>query len=166
MIINDIHDFLKYYAKIKQRTRNLFEIIPDDKIEWSYSNSKFTIGDLIRHLALTERYMYAETVILKPSRYKGCGIEYADGKKAVVDLYNELHQESTSIFSKLSSADLQRKCKTPGDIEITTWKWLRAMVEHEIHHRGQLYTYLGILGIEVPPIFGLTSEEVVLRSKN
>lgn len=38
------------------------------------------------------------------------------------------------------------------------------MMEHEIHHRGQLYTYLGILNIKTPPIFGLTSEEVILLS--
>jgi hypothetical protein len=34
------------------------------------------------------------------------------------------------------------------------------MTEHEIHHRGQIYLYLGILGVPTPPIFGLTSEEV------
>ena len=39
------------------------------------------------------------------------------------------------------------------------------MVEHEIHHRGQIYMYLGILGIETPPIYGLTSEEVRARSQ-
>jgi uncharacterized damage-inducible protein DinB len=40
------------------------------------------------------------------------------------------------------------------------WKWLRAMVEHEVHHRGQLYLMLGMVGVATPPIFGLTSEEV------
>ena len=34
------------------------------------------------------------------------------------------------------------------------------MVEHEIHHRGQLYLYLGMLGVPTQPIFGLTSEQV------
>ncbi len=64
------------------------------------------------------------------------------------------------IFSRLSDADLQRKCPTPAGAEIRTAKWLRAMVEHEIHHRGQLYLYLGMLGVPTQPIFGLTSEQV------
>ncbi len=38
------------------------------------------------------------------------------------------------------------------------------MVEHEVHHRGQLYLMLGMVGVETPPIFGLTSEEVHARS--
>ena len=38
------------------------------------------------------------------------------------------------------------------------------MIEHEIHHRGAIYTYLGILGIETPPLYGLTEEQVRERS--
>jgi uncharacterized damage-inducible protein DinB len=37
------------------------------------------------------------------------------------------------------------------------------MTEHEAHHRGQIYLYLSILGVETPPIFGLTSEQVRAR---
>jgi len=32
------------------------------------------------------------------------------------------------------------------------------MLEHEIYHRGQLYSMLAILEIKTPPLFGLTSE--------
>ena len=38
------------------------------------------------------------------------------------------------------------------------------MAEHEIHHRGQLYMALGMFGVETPPLYGLTSEEVRARS--
>jgi uncharacterized damage-inducible protein DinB len=37
-------------------------------------------------------------------------------------------------------------------------------VEHEAHHRGQIYLMLGMRGVPTPPIFGLTSEEVRARS--
>ena len=30
---------------------------------------------------------------------------------------------------------------------------LTLTLEHEIHHRGQLYTYLRIAGCEIPPLF-------------
>lgn len=68
------------------------------------------------------------------------------------------------IFRSLSEADLRRKCLTPAGTPITTWKWLRAMVEHEAHHRGQIYLMLGMLGVPTPPLYGLTSEEVQARS--
>lgn len=163
MEIKDIHSFLRYYTRIKDRTRRLFECIPTEKIEWTASKGKFTIGDIIRHLALTERLMYVENVCLKPSLYSGCGESYAKGYQNTINLYNELHLESVEILSQFTPEDLLKKCETPGGHKITIWKLLRAMVEHEIHHRGVLYTYLALLEIKTPPIFGLTSEEVIRK---
>jgi uncharacterized damage-inducible protein DinB len=76
-----------------------------------------------------------------------------------------LHAESMEIFGKLTDASLQEKCVNVSGREITRWKQLRAMVEHEIHHRGQLYLYLGLIGVPAPPLYGLTSEEVRERGR-
>ena len=56
--------------------------------------------------------------------------------------------------------DLARDSVTPAGTKLATWKWLRAMVEHEIHHRGQMYMMLSLCGVETPRLYGLTSEEV------
>jgi uncharacterized damage-inducible protein DinB len=134
--------------------------IPPDRLEWPHRAGAFTLGDLVRHLATIERYMYAETVVGRPSRYAGCGRELADGYDAVLSFFDRLDEESKAIIGGLSDADLQRKCRTPAGTEITTWKWLRAMCEHEVHHRGQIYLMLGMLAVPTPPLFGLTSEQV------
>ncbi len=165
MKIENIIDFVGYYSKIKKRTQRLFDYIPEDKLEWTFREGKFTIGDQIRHLANIERFMFAENVQNKESKYLGCGIEYADGLENVIEYYRKMHLESLKIFKSLSNEDLFKKCKTPSNIEITTWKWLRAMIEHEIHHRAQMYLYLSILEIKTPPMFGLSSEEVIANSK-
>jgi uncharacterized damage-inducible protein DinB len=34
------------------------------------------------------------------------------------------------------------------------------MLEHEAHHRGQLYFTLGLLGVPTPPIYGLSEPEL------
>jgi uncharacterized damage-inducible protein DinB len=165
MEINKIDSFLSYYERVRERTMKVIKYIPSEKIDWTYREGKFTLADLIRHLAALERYMYAENVQMSQSRYPGHGKELADGYEGVIGFMKKMHSESMEIFSKLSDQDLQKKCITPGDVSITVWKWLRAMIEHEIHHRGQIYLYLGMLDIATPPIYGLTSEEVKDRSK-
>ncbi len=165
MEIKDVNSFLKYYSRVKGRTRRLFDYIPPEHIEWTCQEGRFTIGDLIRHLANIERYLYAETIQHRPGAYTGCGTEFASGLEATIQYYDQCYKESEAIFARLSDEDLLRKCPTLNGVEITTWKWLRALVEHEIHHRGQLYVYLGILGVKTPPIYGLTSEEVIIKSK-
>ncbi len=164
MEIQNIHSFLEYLDKVHGRTMRVVGCIPRDKVEWTYREGKFTLGDLARHIASINRNMFAENVQGKPSRYQGCGRELADGYDNVLKYVEQMHHESVEIFSRLTESDLNRKCETVGGAAITTWKWLRSMVEHEIHHRGQIYSYLAMLGVETPPLYGLTSEEVRERS--
>jgi uncharacterized damage-inducible protein DinB len=80
-------------------------------------------------------------------------------------LLAHLRAESGELLAELSPADMQRTVVTPGGASMAAWKWLRAMCEHEAHHRGQLYLMLRLCGIETPPIFGMTSEAVGARGQ-
>jgi uncharacterized damage-inducible protein DinB len=82
----------------------------------------------------------------------------------VIAYADQKHAEANAIFRLLTPEQLEGKCQTPAGTPITAYKWLRAMVEHESHHRGQLYFMLGLLGVSTPPIFGMTEEAVRSRS--
>jgi uncharacterized damage-inducible protein DinB len=164
MEIRSAESFVSYYAGVRARTERVIACIPPERLEWSHRPEAFTFGDLIRHLGAMERYMFAENVCGRPSTYPGHGRELAEGYEAVLGYFAERHEEAMAIFSALSPEDLERRCLTPAGTPITAWKWLRAMVEHEVHHRGQIYLMLNILEIPTPPIYGLTSEEVRERS--
>ncbi len=160
MVIKEISSFLDYYGKIRKRTQKVIACIPEDRLEWRYRDGQFSFGDLIRHIAAIERYVYAEVVAGRPASYQGCGTELASGMHHVLKYLDRLHEESIDIFKQLSPEALQSKLLSPSAYPISCWKWLRALVEHEIHHRGQIYLYLGMLDIDTPPIFGMTSEEL------
>ena len=160
MEIQNIATFLDYLDRVHERTMRVVRCVPPDKLDWTFRAGKFSLGDLLRHMALMERQMFAETVRGNKSQYAGCGPEFGASYDDIVALMERAHAETRQIVSALGPQDLQRKCITPDGAPITTWKWLRAMVEHEIHHRGQIYTYLAMLGIETPPLYGLTSEQV------
>lgn len=160
MQFTDVKIFTEYYEKVRARTLKVINVIPEDKMEWTPLENKFTFADLIRHIAAIERFMYAENVRGKPSLYQGCGKDLAHGYDDVLRFFNECHEQSMEIFNRLSPDDLLGKCTTPAGTPITTWKWLRLLPEHEIHHRGQMYTNLGLLGVTTPPIYGMTSEQV------
>jgi len=164
MVITDAKDFVTYWRGVRQRTRRLVPLIPPDRLEWSPGPERWTFGDLIRHLGGIERWMYAESVQGRPSRYPGHGSELATGPEDVARYLDLLHQEACSIFEALTPEQLSGKALTPAGTPITTYKWLRAMVEHEAHHRGQIQLMLGLLGVRAPQIFGLTEEEVKARS--
>ena len=161
MEIRTIASFLDYHGKIRQRTDRVVALVPPDQLDWRCRPGSFSLGDTIRHLAAIERYLYAEVAAGRPSAYAGCGRDLAAGFPEVLQYYQMLRAESAAIFSSLTDSDLEQKLRPPGNGQIALWKWLRALLEHEIHHRGQLYVYLGLVGVLTPPLFGLTSEEVI-----
>ena len=164
MIITNIADFLSYADSVRGRTRRVVQTIPPDQIEWTHRESAFTLGGLVRHIASAERYMFAETARGNVSVYPGHGRDLADGYDAVLAFFDRAHAEALDIYRSLSPEALAGRCTTPAGTSITTWKWLRAMSEHEIHHRGQLYLMLGMLGVRTPPLYGLTEEQLRERS--
>jgi uncharacterized damage-inducible protein DinB len=162
----DLDEFLGHFEKVRQRTRRLTDCIPADRMDWAYKPGAFTLGDLVRHIAVTERYIWAETLHRRQSAYTTHGRELAATKNEVLALMDHLHGESMTPFRALTPEMLAEKCATPEGSKLTTWKWLRMMQEHEIHHRGQLYTMLGMLDVPTPSIFGMTANQVQERSRS
>jgi uncharacterized damage-inducible protein DinB len=158
-----LDDFLHAFERVRERTRRVAACIPPDRIEWTYKPGAFTFGDLVRHIAVTERYLWAETVHNRPSRYVNHGRDLAEGKDAVLAFLDRMHEESIALFRELTPEMLAGKCATPEGTRLTTWKWLRMMPEHEIHHRGQIYTMLGMLDVPTPPLYGMTAAQVQAR---
>jgi uncharacterized damage-inducible protein DinB len=164
MEITDSGSFLRYWENIRARTMRVAECVPPEDLEWRPAPGTFSFGDVLRHLAAIERWMFAENVHGFVSRYPGHGRELADGYPAVSAYVRSMHAEAVAIFGRLTPEELLGPCTTPGGVTLPVWKWLRAMVEHEVHHRGQIYLMLRMIRVATPPLYGLTSEEVRARS--
>jgi uncharacterized damage-inducible protein DinB len=57
-----------------------------------------------------------------------------------------------------------REVKTLDGRLISAGNFLRALIVHEVHHRGALCIYLNLLGVKTPPIIGLMEEQVIQLS--
>lgn len=166
MEIPTIRSYIEYLQSVRSRTMRVVAVIPPADLEFRPRAGMFSAGDIVRHVAATERYLFVENALGRPSSYPGHGIELADGYDAVVEYLDRKHAESIGLLSDLSDADLHGRCTTPAGADIAVWKWLRAMIEHEIHHRGQLYVLLALLGVATPPLYGLTEPQVRARSND
>ena len=153
-------EFARYWRRVRGRTLAVAGCIPADRMDWSPGQGAMTIGDSLRHLAVTERWLFVEIARGGQSGYVSHGPELGRSTSEVLALLTRLHAESLAIIEEFGADDWQRPVVTPGGATMPAWKWLRAMVEHEGHHRGQLYLTLRLCGVVTPPIFGLTSEQV------
>ncbi len=172
-----VQEFIKYWRGFRGRTRRTLAAFPRDAGPWRPAGGAFCVADLVRHLGRAERDFFVARVCGVPPRVaigseaalgRGGGADF-DGALAELDA---LHEESCAMLADLEKregpAALQRRVTTPVAAEIAAWKLLRAMCEHEAHHRGQLSLYLRMLGVDPPPIFGYKAEAVgeVIRQEH
>ena len=158
-------DLLRAVDTARGRTARLAALIPESALDWAPAPGAYTCADIVRHLAATERYMFVEIAVGGASRYPGHDRRLAYGKEGVLAYLDTLHEQSMILLRTLDEDALERRVTTPTGAQIPTWRWLQLMTEHESHHRGQLYLMLRLLGVETPPLFGLTEEQLLDKSQ-
>jgi uncharacterized damage-inducible protein DinB len=135
-------------------------LVPAGDIDWTPGAGVMTFGDLMRHLAVCERWLFVEVALGRASRYRSHDRSLAPALTHVLQLLTDLHDDAMTELQAISDENWARSITTPAGARLPAHKWLRAMAEHEVHHRGQLYLMLRLRGVATPPIFGLTSEQV------
>lgn len=165
MEIKSVKEFLKYYERTREITKQVIGVTPPDKMDWTYKTGKFTIADLMRHIAAIERNVFMEVIQGHKANYKGCRRDLADGYENVINYFDEMHRQSIAILRAFNDDDLLNEVKTLDRKNTSVGNFLRALIVHEVHHRGALCIYLNLLGVKTPPVIGLMEEEVIEFSK-
>lgn len=164
MEIKTIESFLSYLERTRQATKRVIQAIPPEKFDFTYMPGKFTIADLVRHIAAIECYVFANIAVGKAPAYKGCGKELADGYEAIMQYFDDRHEESIAMFKSLTDADLSKKINALNGAEMELGNFLRALLMHEIHHRGAICIYINLMGLESPSILGFKEKDVIEAS--
>jgi len=159
-MITSLRDFARYFQTVRDRTLAFTEPIPAEQIDFSPRPGKFTIGDLIRHIAATEK-MFVLGAVEGRWGYAGHARSLGPTKEEAIDYLMAAHEEATNRLLTAPDEVLKEKRPTPFGMAVSAWRLLMTMTEHEIHHRSQISQYLLSLGVEPPQVFGRKLEEFV-----
>ncbi|MFF2176692.1 DinB family protein [Lysinibacillus sp. NPDC058147] len=158
-MIHDIGEYVKYLDGVHKRTMQYTKAIPNELLEWRPSEDKFSLGDLFRHIA-SSRLMFLG--IFEHGSWTYAGHDISKGA-SIEDISNYLESSQVKLTEgllKIGNDLLLKKVLTLHGHEVSAWRILMSIPEHETHHRGQISTYLQMNKIEPPQIFGLKIEQV------
>jgi uncharacterized damage-inducible protein DinB len=164
-MITKLEDFIAYFEGIRRRTLNYIRVIPPDRLDWQPKEGEFNCADIIRHLTATEQ-MYVHLIIHSRWLYPGHEGTEAETLESLIAKMGEQHQAAMDALRQLTNDVLQegRPSFVPDAPPVKGWRWLMVMVEHEVHHRSQLASYLTLMGVEPPQIYGVGVEELIARA--
>ncbi len=147
-------------------TRRLLERVPADRLAWQPHEKSMSLGQLATHLAGIPRW---GTLALQTTEYDmaegPAGPASLGSPQAILNLFE---QNAGAMRGQLEHAGsdgplLARWTLKKDGQEVFTLPRVSALrtlvLNHLIHHRGQLTVYLRLLGVPLPPLYGPTADE-------
>ena len=150
-----------------QTTRRLLERVPDGEFGWKPHEKSMTLGRLAAHIANLPFWMSMtlETTVFELDSLPPDSQRQVPESQAAV--LKDFDAKVGTARARLAAA-LDAELLTPwtlkkGGQEMFTMPRISALrgfvMNHIIHHRGQLSVYLRLKNVPVPPIYGPTADE-------
>lgn len=143
-------------------TRRLLAAVPQDKLDWKPHEKSMTLARLAGHTA--EIFGWAQGMIeddvLDISDYEGF---LPRDTASLLEFYDQGADSFHQAFSSLDESKLgdMWSLKRGDDVLFAAPRMaaIRAFVlNHLIHHRGQLTVYLRLLDVPLPHVYGPTAD--------
>lgn len=149
-------------------TRRLLERVPDGQFSWQPHEKSMTLGRLAEHLA--ELPIWARVTItdsgIDMASGRPDGYVPPDTRTGVLALFDQNLAAARAALSGRTDAELMAPwtLKAQGKEIFTMPKAavLRGFVmNHMIHHRGQMSVYLRLHNVPVPSMYGPSADEAM-----
>lgn len=150
-------DLVKYVTNVHARTYEAVQRLDDSHLHWRPAPGEFTAAELVMHIINT-RLMNLEGIQQKRQRYRGHAVPAG---AAAHDLERRLLRSGKKVIAGMAGADLEAIIPNLAGDAFPGWRRvIGGLIEHEVHHRSQLCSYLTGMGIEPPPLYGLHAEDL------
>jgi len=141
----------EFAAAVRDSTIKRLKQVPEGKENWRITPDSMSIAEIVYHLIEADEWLKEkiENPDLEPMQGK-TGTVKIDDNLEFLNLINRLQNSGEKRCSFIKKLDERKLQSTIFDKrfekEVTIW-WIiiRGNLDHEIHHRGQLSSYLKLL---------------------
>lgn len=157
-----------FLAEMEQEaaaTRKLLERLPPDRLTWTPHPKSQTLGQLAMHVASTPAIV---TGMLAADTLDAATVDFRPAQPASVAEVRAKFEASLAgakaTLSRWGERDLATVWRLQRDgkdlMAAPKGALLRMLVlNHHVHHRGQLTVYLRLLGVPLPSVYGPSADD-------
>ena len=146
-----------------ETTRLLFNVIPEDKLEWRPHPKARSLGELAMHIALIPGGVaeFAQPDVAEMPEFPPDPV--ATSRAQILAIFDESLEKGKDIVGSTDDARAMAEWKVvKGDTTVMAMPrigmWRMILLNHNYHHRGQLSAYLRELDVPLPSIYGPSAD--------
>lgn len=137
-----------HWAQVRKDLRLTIEKFSEEELAFKPFPGSWPAGQIILHIADCEDNWLHGVVRGEFAPWMFYDLAQYPTKAAILELLEKAHQKTLAFLDGLTEEDLARKYSIPDGAEFSLYWILWHVLEHEIHHRGELSLILGQLGRE------------------
>ena len=155
--MNPMDEVIKGWLQHRMVVHDLLDLVDDEHINFKPWDDAYSLADLAIHIA---RSMGTFVKMVKSGEFSPLKDEInyqsiADVREIVKRYTDITKQDMKGIYKFQLNAEVEfNHINAPGSY------WLSNAMDHEIHHKGQLFTYVRMIGVEKVPFFMKLPSEV------
>jgi len=142
-------ELLSYWAGVRAGLLECIDRFDESQLGRTPFAGSWSAGEIMLHIADTEegwfRYVARRELGEWPSGYT---LGNYPTRSAIRQALSDVHRDAEQYLGQLSDSQLDGLIETPWGEEIQMRWIIWHVLEHEIHHRGELSLILGLLGRE------------------
>ena len=149
-------------------TRKVLERVPEEQAAWRPHPKSYSLGDLAMHIANLPAWAVStvkqDELDFDPPGGRRDARPAFNTRKALLELFDANVNAAVSAIADASDEDMKKswtlKNKGMAVFSLPRVQVLRSFVmNHMIHHRGQMTVYLRLKNVPLPAIYGNTADE-------
>ncbi len=145
-----LDSYIRNWKRIHKQTTRVMALVPDDQYDWRPAPTSMTLGELMNHLWLSE-LGFVEGVLNGERTERPAPLR---NTAELVAAFDQTHAAAAEHVATLTPEQLEETVTLFGpEYPLKRRVILNMLHEHEIHHRGQLYVYLRMLGCALPALY-------------
>ncbi len=160
---------LKEIDREAVNTRKLLQCIPDGQADWKPHAKSFPLNKLGSHVAELPKFL--EWILAADELEMG----QLAGNRAIYNTSAEMLEQfdqhiaaARALLERASNEHLMQDWTFRAGERIiardSRYDSIRSwMINHQIHHRGQLSVYLRLLDIPIPGMYGPSADDLIAR---
>ena len=145
-------ELFNHWTPVRRDLLRALELLDDEQLAYVPREGLWSLGTVARHIAAAEEGWFRHVVTRELDAWPEFGDEDYATVASIVTLLTEVHARTEAYLSTVEEADLDRAIATPWGEDIPLRWVIWHVLEHEIHHRGEIYLMLGLMGMEAPDV--------------
>ena len=152
-MIPELDVYRDHMERYRAVTLQTLDLVDDGDLAWRPGPDHYTLGQILLHIAQTEDFQMHRLVDGEADMDKVRFPKKMPGVDELRAFYEEVRGRTLATLEEVTAEELDGLIPAGEDEpELTLRSWLWFILEHEVHHKGQIATYLRQMGI-TPPFF-------------